>query len=328
MKIPPPYTVTSEMVAIIAKIESERLHITSLNIPKPLKGKIQRVSLLKSSLYSARIEGNPLKLDDVELVDKKSQKKLEVFNITKAIRFLYGHVRRGEIKKDILLQLHQQVLKDISPDAGNLRHEVSAIFNQADVAVYMPPPPSAISKLLDSLLSFVNSDTEKFPLIAAFVAHLIFEKIHPFLDGNGRVGRLLIAIVLKARGWDFTFTVPFEEYLDEHKDDYYFHLDKGLENANDYLLFMLDAFWQQTQTIKVQIEEELLKDQKVFLPPRQEEIYNIIRDHKVTSLDMIRRRFTNVPERTLRYDLKKLLDRGLVEKTGETRGRYYRMKNQ
>ena len=89
---------------------------------------------------------------------------------------------------------------------------------------------------------------------------------------------------------------------------------------------MLEAFWQQMQSIKSQIDQELEKDQKVFLPPRQEEIYNIIRDHKVVSFDMIRRRFAKVPERTLRWDLKKLLDRKLIEKSGETRGRYYRAK--
>src|SRR4030042_4160587 len=325
MKIPPPYTVTAEMVDFIAKIESERIHIASLNLPRPRKEKIQRVSLLKSSLFSARIEGNPLELTDVETGYTKSQKKLEVFNIIEAIRFIDRHVTRGDIKRDLLLQLHALSLKNINPDAGYFRREVSAIFNQAGVAVYMPPPPSVISKLLDNLLLFVNSDREKFPIIAAFVAHLVFEKIHQFLDGNGRVGRLLIGAVLKARGWNFTFTVPFEEYLDNHKDDYYFYLDTGLENTNDYLLFMLEAFWQQTQTIKVQIEEELAKDQKVFLPPRQEEIYNIIRDHSVVSFDTIRRRFKSVPERTLRWDLKKLLDRQLIEKSGETRGRYYRI---
>ncbi len=315
------------MIATITQIESLRLHIASLNLPKPLKQKIQRVSLLKSSLYSARIEGNPLQLTDFQVRDKKNQKKLEVINITEAIRFIDGHVKKGDLNKDLLLQIHMRVLKDLSPDAGHLRHEASAIFNQAGVAVYTPPPATYVSNLLNNLLSFVNSDTEKFPLVAAFVTHLVFEKIHPFLDGNGRVGRLLVDAVLKARGWDFTFTIPFEEYLDKHKDDYYFYLDKGLKNTNDYLLFMLETFWQQTQTIKAQIEEELAKNQKVFLPPRQEEIYNIIHDHKVVSFDIIRRRFTKVPERTLRYDLKKLLDSALIEKSGETRGRYYRVNN-
>ena len=327
MKIPPLYTVTPQMMAAITQIESFRLHIASLNLPKPLREKIQRVSLLKSSLYSARIEGNPLELADVEIVDKKSQRKLEVFNIIKAIGFIDGHVRKGDLKGDLLLQIHMRVLKNLSSEAGHLRRESSAIFNQSGIAVYIPPPASHISKLLDSLLLFVNSNTEKFPLIAAFVAHLVFEKIHPFLDGNGRVGRLFVAAVLKSRGWDFTFTIPFEEYLDKHKDDYYFHLNKGQDNTDEYLLFMLDTFWQQTQIIKAQIEEEIKKDQKVFLPPRQEEIYNIIGDHKAVSFDTIRRRFTKVPKRTLRYDLKKLFDRGLIEKSGETRGRYYRVKN-
>ena len=73
MKIPPLYSVTPEMLALIAKIESNLLYIASLNLPKPLKDKIQRVSLLKSSLFSARIEGNPLELSDVQVEDKISQ---------------------------------------------------------------------------------------------------------------------------------------------------------------------------------------------------------------------------------------------------------------
>jgi Fic family protein len=176
---------------------------------------------------------------------------------------------------------------------------------------------------LNDLLIYINSE-KNFPLVAAFIAHLIFEKIHPFLDGNGRVGRLLVSAILKSKGWDFTFTVPFEEYLDEHKDEYYFHLDNGLKNTNEYLEFMLEAFSKQIEKIKAQIKTEIARELHPFLPPRQEEILNIIKDQVIVSFDMIRRRFIQVPERTLRYDLKKLLDRKLIEKSGETRGRYYR----
>ena len=327
MKIPPVYTVTQEMLTVIAKIESKRIYIASLNLPKPLKEKIQRVSLLKSSLFSARIEGNTLELSDLEFSQDHSQKKIEIFNILQAMRFVEKKLQKEKMNEKLLLRLHEYVLKNLSPDAGKFRLEPSAIFNQAGIAVYTPPPPKYIPELLTRLFSYINSPKEKFPLVCAFIAHLIFEEIHPFLDGNGRVGRLLIAAIIKNRGWDLTTLVPFEEYLDGHKEDYYFYLAQGMQNTNDYLLFMLDAFWQQTQTIKAQIEEELKKDQKVFLPPRQEEIYNIIRDHKVVSFDRIRRRFTKIPERTLRYDLKKLLEKDLIEKSGETRGRYYRVKN-
>ncbi len=327
MKIPPIYDVTSEMVSVIAKIEANRIYLISLKIPLQIRKKIERVSLLKSSLFSARIEGNPLELSDLEGGRKEEEKKKqEVFNIAEAIAFIDAKVKRGRITKEILLQLHERVMRNISEGKSHFRQEVSAIFSQSGIAIYVPVPPSDILRLLNNLFRYINFGKEKFPLVRAFVAHLVFEKIHPFLDGNGRVGRLLIAAVLKTCDWDFASAVPFEEYLDEYKNEYYYYLDTGLKNTNEYLLFMLTAFLQEIEKIKVQIENELEKKEKLFLPPRQEEIYDIIKDHVICSFDMIHRRFLKVPGRTLRYDLKKLLDRKIIEKSGETRGRYYRVK--
>ncbi|MBF8249937.1 MAG: Fido protein [Candidatus Levybacteria bacterium] len=325
MKIPPKYSITDEMLSLISKIEAERLYFSSLSLQETIKQNIQRVSLLKSSLFSARIEGSTLQISDFDFGNETEEdKKKEIFNIVNAIKNVDKNIKKN-ITNNLILQLHALVLQDLSPDAGHLRTEISAIFNQAGIAVYMPPPPSQISKLLNDLLAYMTAE-QRFPLIAAFVSHLIFEKIHPFLDGNGRVGRLLISAILKSKNWDFTFAVPFEEYLDEHKDEYYFHLDQGLQNTNDYLEFMLGAFYQQIKKIKDQIGAETDREAHPFLPPRQEEILNIIKDQIIVSFDMIRRRFIQVPERTLRYDLKKLLDRKLIEKSGETRGRYYRIR--
>lgn len=326
MKIPPKYSISDQMLSLVSKIEAERLYFSSLNLEGQIKENIQRVSLLKSSLFSARIEGNTLEISDFDFgSETEEERKEEIFNIVNATKYIDKDIERNAITKDTILNLHSLVLKNLSPDAGHFRTEISAIFNQAGVAVYMPPLPTQVSKLLDELLIYVNSEN-KFPLVNAFVAHLIFEKIHPFLDGNGRVGRLLISTILKAKGWDFSFTVPFEEYLDEHKEEYYFHLSSGLENTNSYLEFMLEAFYQQIAKIKDQLNTEIAKKAHPFLPPRQEEILNIIKDQIIVSFDMVRRRFLQVPPRTLRYDLKKLLDRKLIEKSGETRGSYYRVR--
>lgn len=323
MIIPPKYSITPEMLELIAKINAINSYFLSQNLPKQLKIRIQRMSLLKSSLFSARIEGNPLDLMNLQSGEK--EKKLEIFNIIDTTK-LIDKIAAGKISKNLILKLHKQVLKNLSADAGNFRSEPSAIFNSAGVAIYISPSPKKIHKLLDSLLDYINSDTERFPLIAALITHLVFEKIHPFLDGNGRVGRLLIGAVLKIKKWNLAISVPFEEYLEEHKQEYYYYLDKGLDETNDYLIFMLEAFLTQLEKLKNQIETDLTEN-KIFLPPRQEEIYNLIkRDHFVCSFDMVRRRFLKVPERTLRYDLNKLVEKGLVEKTGQTRGRYYRVK--
>lgn len=325
MKIPPNYSISPEIIELITKIEANRINFLEFKIPEQIKENIQRISLLKSSLYSARIEGNPLEMRDINFEKDDQKDKKEVFNILDGSRFIETRVKKNKVTKEIILSLHKLALKEIDDSAGYFRTEQNAIFNQAGVAVYVPPAPISIPKLIDELLIFVNSDKERFPLITAFIAHLIFEKIHPFIDGNGRVGRLLISLILKTKGWDFTFTIPFEEYLDEFKSDYYYHLDQGLIKTDDYLVFMLTAFLKEIEKVKKQIEVDSSTKNKIFLPPRQEEIYNIIKEHSIVSFNMIKRRFLKVPERTLRYDLKKLFDKKIIEKTGGTKGSYYRI---
>lgn len=305
MIIPPQYQITPEIVALISKINALQIYFSSITIPSHVKQKIQRVSLLKSSLFSARIEG--------------SSKKKEITNIIRAQKYIN---KNKEITIKDLKKIHSEVLRDLSPDAGKLRTEPSAIFNQAGVAVYMPPPPDEISTLLTKLLKYINSQ-DNFHLITALVSHLVFEKIHPFVDGNGRVGRLLISAILKSKGFEENLTVPFEEYLDENKSDYYYFLDTGLEKTNDYLIFMLNAYLTQAEKIKTELDIELSQKDNLLLPPRQEEIHQIIKDHKIVSFDQIRRRFLKIPERTLRYDLMKLVKKKAIVKIGQTRGSYY-----
>lgn len=323
MKIPPQYKISPDILALIAKIEANRIFLSSVPIPGLIKEKIQRISLLKSSLYSARIEGNPLTVEDLEITSDK-RKKIEVFNILSAIKFIQKEANDKNLlsKKDIL-NLHKLVMKDLDAYAGRLRNEMGAIYNQAGIAVYMSPPPNQTSFFLDKLLEYINSGEEKFPIITAFIAHLVFEKIHPFIDGNGRVGRLLISDILVKKKWRFKINIVLEEFLDEHKESYYYYLDIGFKEPEQYLLFMLDAFWQQSEKIKSQMIRQSREKIEILLPPRQEEIYHIIREHKMVSFDTIKRRFLKVPGRTLRYDLKKLLDKGLLLKVGSTKGTYY-----
>lgn len=324
MQIPPLYQITPEMISFIAKIDTNKEIISKSSPPTEIIDKIHRSSLLKSSLYSARIEGHTATLDEL---DEKRQEQLEIFNILKAIKYVDRQITdNNKLTVKTLTAIHALTLQGINSAAGKLRRETSAIFNQAGVAVYMPPPPVKITEYLQLLLDYMNSSKEPFPLINAFISHLIFEKIHPFLDGNGRVGRLLIYALFKSKGYNFGIHVPFEEYIDSHKQDYYYYLDIGLQQPNDYLLFMLKSYYEQTESVKRLLAEEQNNPNKLFLPPRQEEIYHIIKDHQTVSLDFIKRRFAKIPDRTLRYDLKRLVEQGHIVKIGRTRGAFYTLK--
>lgn len=324
MKIPPEYQLIPEIFELLSKIEANRLFLSSLKTSPEIKEKIERQSLLKSSLYSARIEGNPLSFGDLD-ISSEERKKSEIFNILKAIKFINKNIKKkSKITKKLILNLHKIIFEKIST-GGFFRKEMGAIFNQAGVAVYVSPPPTEIDKLITLLLNYINSNKERFPLICAFISHLVFEKIHPFIDGNGRVGRLFVLAILKSKNFDFSLHIPFEEYLDEHKDEYYYFIDKGFGKTNDYLTFMLKSFLEETEKVKDLVLKKPKEKKALLLPPRQEEIYRIIKDHPLIPFDSIKRRFLKVPPRTLRYDLKKLVEKKLVVKIGKTKGSYYQI---
>lgn len=318
MQIPPDFTITPEILSLVAKIDALRIYFSSLKLPVNIKNKIQRVSYLKSSLFSARIEGNPLQLNEWETGEEKH--KAEVRNILAAIKFIESLKADLPIKNQFLVDLHQRVMGS----RVGFRHEMSAIYNQAGQVIYLPPPPTQIADMLARLLDHLNG-TINFPLLTALITHLVFEKIHPFLDGNGRVGRLLIAAVLKTKNYDFGLVIPFEEYIDEHKEEYYHYLDVGMKETEKYLLFMLGAVLAQAEKIKREVEAQSREQAQIYLPPRQEEIYNIIKEHRVASFDFLKRRFLKLPARTLHYDLKKLIEKKLVIKIGRTKGVYYQI---
>lgn len=294
-----------------------------------LEENLRRQSLLKSSLFSARIEGNKLRLKQIQsMQDQPKQKniaKIEVFNILKALRFLYSSRAPKRISKSLILKLHQMILKDISHSAGHFRQEPSAIFNQAGVAVYLPPPPIEVSKLIAQLIKNHRQSKDTGPVKAA-VFHFGFEKIHPFLDGNGRVGRLLSTFILKNSGFGFRGLTSPEEYLEKHRRVYYELLMIAKKDITDFVEFFLKATAIQAEKAIDELKnvgKELPKDR---LLPRRREILEIIRNHQIVSFNFIKRRFMKVADSTLHYDLQQLIKENFIKKLGTTRGALYALK--
>lgn len=328
MNIPPKYILTSQIAKHLQTIEANREMIAAITIPPEIETNIRRRSLLKSSLFSARIEGNPLTLAEVTARPSKDMQKQEVYNILQGLQFVRNRGSR-DITQSVLLELHRQTMKQLI-DRENLsayRKEVSAIFNSAGIAVYMPPPPKQVPAFMERLLKFINSDKESFAPIRAALAHYTFEKIHPFLDGNGRVGRLLLQAVLEKSGYGMKGLLTVEEFLDSNRSEYYAALMESERDTTSYVEFMLDGIAKASESAKklMQSQEEAAPEE--YLLPRRSEIYNLIKDHTMMNFDQIRRRFMAVNERTLRYDLKKLQEAGLIRKLGTTKGVYYEVKN-
>lgn len=325
MLIPAKYFLTTKISQFLQSIESSKAIIDSYPLPTEIEQNIRRKSSLRSSLFSARIEGNILTLDDLSKVESKDQKKMEVFNILKALNWLYQRGEAKDLSLKEILNLHSLTMKGLvsGKDLGVIRKDVSAIFNSAGIAVYLPPRPRLVTQLIRRLLGFINNSKEPFVPIRACLAHYSFEKIHPFLDGNGRVGRLLLQATLIKGGYGMKGLLALEEHLDNKRSHYYSALDESEKDVSNYLEFMLEAIAIAADDAKSLVLEKKDSEPADYLLPRRAEILNIVKDQKLINFDQIRRRFIRVNERTLRYDLKKLQDAGLIRKRGTTKGVYY-----
>jgi Fic family protein len=326
MLIPPRYTLTSKISTLLSTIEACKEIIDQVPIPPEVEQNIKRQSTLHSSLFSARIEGNTLTTEDIHHTPSHVQKKAEVLNILKALNWAESRSAK-DIKESDILTLHKISMQGlIDPDnLGRFRKNMEAIFNSAGIAIYMPPPPKQMHSLIVKLIKFINSDKESLVPIRAVLAHYSFEKIHPFLDGSGRVGRLLIQKVLMQGGYGMKGLLSLEEYLDGHRSEYYRMLEEPEKDLTEYVTFMLESIAHSAQKAKKMVLTKKNFEKEDYLLPRRGEIVKLIREHKLLNFDQIHRRFKNINPRTLRYDLKKLQTEGFVTKLGTTRGAYYKI---
>lgn len=324
MLIPPKYFLTVKIVKLLTSIEASKEVIDSISIPTEVEHNIRRKSTLRSSLFSARIEGNNISIDDFPRLASNDQKKIEVQNVLRAINWIYERAGRDVTVKDILT-LHEISMKGIvgKDELGKFRKSHEGIFNAGGFVIYHAPLPSMVPKLIERLVKFINSSKEPIVPARAALTHFTFEKIHPFVDGSGRVGRLLMLLVLSKGGYGMNGVLPFEEEIDKKRESYYKALESSERDVTDYLEFMLETVATASENAKRLILEKQKVSPTDFLLPRRAELLNIVKDQKLVNFDSIRRRFPAVNQRTLRYDLKKLADSGFIKKLGATNGVYY-----
>lgn len=319
---------TQEIRKLLIELEALRILFDQVKTLPYIEENLRRASLLKSALFSARVEGNPLNFENIEFaseVEKSDDlKKLEVFNLLRAYRYIYGSRAPKKLNLSFIKKIHQISMKNISFDAGKFRNQPWAIFNQAGVAIYLAPAPFRLPRLMKEFIHVSQSLKYEIPVKAA-ILQFLFEKIHPFADGNGRVGRLISAYILDSGEYGFRGIVSIEEIIDKNRENYYQALEPSLD-ATTFVEFFLESFIEQARLVldKLWGQKETLPED--YLLPRRREILEIIKDHPYCSFDLISRRFAAINPKTLHYDLKQLQEKGFIIKAGKTRGVSYNLK--
>lgn len=307
------YTLTTKIQTLLNTLEGQKTAFSLIPIKPEIILNLRRKSLLNSALYSAHIEG---------ITDNTDLDKLAIQNLESTYTWLYQQKDRLQIDSDFIKLIHSKSMKNLRSDAGQYRTEQSAIFNSAGLAVYLTPPPQKIKLLLSTWQAQLDH-TDVHPLIQAVISHYQFEKIHPFIDGNGRVGRLILTQVLRQTHFDLDGLLVIESSISDTRDEYYYHLQNESKDLTDFIEYFLTLISNAVFVVLQKIIEPQQDNSALVLLPRRQELLNIIKDHRVVSFDFLHRRFAGIPPSTLRFDLLSLKRARYIQKLGNTRGALY-----
>lgn len=347
MSFKPKYTITEKILNNLTSITSAREIIEQAHLVPKWEAKLRRQALLHSTHSSTAIEGNKLTLEQVEaLADGKKiiatdKDKQEVLNYLEALGKISVMGKKGEIRKQNLLNMHKMVTKNTLAnlsDCGVFRkiqvYVGKRIFDGTgfrEIVEYMPPKAEEVPKLVEELLDWLNNEKtwEINPVLLAGIVHYEIAKIHPFVDGNGRTARLLATLVLYLSGFDHRRIFALDDYYDRDRNAYYAALktvDKKTKDLTAWLEYFSDGVTFSVNEVK----EAVLKlgskakgtKAQIALTEKQMKIVEYINVHgKVTNRDL--QTLFKISAQAVHKELTKLVELKVIKPQGKGRSLYY-----
>ncbi len=318
-----PFTLTPRILNLASEISLLLGRYEGLRAPVP-QPKLRRQNRIRTIQGSLAIEGNTLDLDQVTAIFENKRvvgPGKDILEVQNAIR-LYESLDKfnpGSVKD--LLRAHALLMKALAADAGKFRSGAVGIIKGSKVS-HVAPPAKQLPRLIDELFHFLNSEKELSPLIKACVFHYEFEFIHPFSDGNGRMGRLWQSVILMKHHGAFEY-IPVESLVKKRQATYYRVLGQ-CDKKGDSTLFIEFSL----ETIK-----DALKDFLKHLKPASETPESRLslarsefQGRVFTRGDYIQF-FKNISTATASRDLARGTSQKILAKTGTKAVASYRFKN-
>ncbi len=211
----------------------------------------------REALLSSRIEGTQASVSDVyaaEATGRPHGDADEVVNYVRALELGIERLAELPICTRLVLELHAELLSGVRGQdkrPGELRDLQVWIGSEQDAieaASFVPPPPAYVADLMSEWEAFVHDDAAMPPLVRSALMHQHFETIHPFRDGNGRIGRLLIPLLLIERDVLRSPLLYLSAYFEAHRQAYYDHLSRVSETGDwdPWLDFFLSGVAEQS----------------------------------------------------------------------------------
>ena len=262
----PPVELSNDIINLLVKANSQLVVLEAVASRIPNVALFISMYVRKEALMSSQIEGTQATLEDIldPLLDANANRDVaDVVNYIKATEFAIKRLRSLPLCNRLLRETHAVLMEGVrgqEKNPGEFRCSQNWIGGQGSTlknARYIPPAPDDMQAAMSDLEKYIHADDETDVLIRAALIHYQFETIHPFLDGNGRVGRLLITLFLMEKKILTTPASYISYFLKKNRIEYYDRMTevRAKGNYEQWVKFFLQAIIESAEDATAAIDE-------------------------------------------------------------------------
>ena len=343
--LPPKIEVDWELVRLLSQAESKLGELSGAGQLLPeVHRLIGPLLIRRESVTSSRIENTQSGLDDLFLYEANETEPSPVSDVKEVVNYVRAMehgIKRLEnlpISSRLIREIHGILMEGVRGDyatPGEMRKSQNWIGSPGCTlmdATYVPPPLPEMKECFSDLEKYINSDAKEPALIQCALVHYQFEAIHPFLDGNGRIGRLLITFMLLEKKLLSQPLLYLSDFFEEYRDDYY-RLLLNVSQKGDWkawLTFFLNGVRQQSEDVLATIQE-LLDLQKQYravafgqrVPRSVDRLLDHLFANPIISISELSRTW-DMPFPTVKRGVDYLIEKDILEEiTGRPRNRVF-----
>lgn len=256
--LPPHIDMDSEMVSLLTNATGALATLETLTSYIPNMNLFVSMYVRKEALLSSQIEGTQATLEDVldPLIEKNANQNVaDVVNYIKATEFALERMNSLPLCNRLIKEIHEVLMSGVrgqEKNPGEFRTSqnwIGAAESSLKNARYIPPNPDDMTDAMSDLEKYINSEDSLNLLIQAALLHYQFETIHPFLDGNGRIGRLLITLFLMEKKVLSSPALYISYYLKKNRIEYYDRMSevRNKDNYEQWVKFFLNALKESAE---------------------------------------------------------------------------------
>lgn len=316
----PPYSITSEILQLLSSLSEKIGQITALHLEQP-RAELRKQNRIRTIQASLEMEGNTLNLEQVTAILENKRvigPQKDILEVENAIAVYDQLEKLQSVNLTSFLQAHKLLMNGLVSSAGKLRKGNVGIAKGAKIT-HLAPPSDRIPHLLKNLFTYVRKDRDPL-LIKSCVFHYELEFIHPFEDGNGRMGRLWQTVLLADQYTVFAF-LPVESLIKKNQQNYYqaLSLSDKTGNATPFIEFMLGVMDESLTELLLTQRKTLTAEERIELFKKEHEAVDF------TRADYLKM-FKDISSPTASRDLRMAVENKLMVKKGDKRTTRYRFK--